>query len=54
LHQGPEGRFQWGLQYSYLEKFAWSGGGDVTAGAPGIAPKGIDNLFFTSIRYYIP
>jgi len=55
LHQGPEGRFQWGLQYSYLEKFAWSGGGGLsTAGAPGIAPKGIDNLFFTSIRYYIP
>ena len=55
IRSGPEGRLQWGLQYSYLEKFAWSGGGGLTtAGAPGIAPKGIDNMFFTSFRYYIP
>jgi hypothetical protein len=53
-HMGWAGRIQWGLQYSYLEKFAWSGAGDVAAGAPGIAPKGIDNIFFTSIRYYLP
>jgi hypothetical protein len=54
IHAGPEGRMQWGLQYSYLEKFAWSGGGGLTTGAPGIAPKGIDNMIFTSFRYYIP
>ncbi len=54
LHQGPEGRMQWGLQYSYLEKFAWSGGGGLTAGTAGLAPKAVDNMVFTSLRYFLP
>jgi len=54
IYQGEKGRLQWGLQYSYLMKSAWSGAGDVAAGSPGIAPKASDNLFFTSFRYYLP
>ncbi len=54
FYQGPKGRFQFGLQYSYITKNAWSGSGGVAAGAPGISPKGIDNMVFTSFRYYLP
>jgi hypothetical protein len=54
LYQGPKGRMQWGIQYSYISKAAWSGTGGVAAGAPAISPKGVDNMVFTSFRYYIP
>jgi hypothetical protein len=52
LYQGPKGRIQWGLQYSYLMKNTWSGN---NAGATfGQAPNAHDNMVFTSFRYYIP
>ena len=46
IHQGPKGRVQWGLQYSYLDRQAWSGSG--------FEPHGIDNMVFSSFRYYLP
>ena len=50
--QGPKGRVQFGLQYSYISKVGWSGtGGGVTTP---VSPKAIDNMVFTSLRYYIP
>jgi hypothetical protein len=54
FYQGSKGRMQFGIQYSYLDKNAWSGNGGVAAGAPAISPKGNDNMIFTSFRYYIP
>src|SRR5262249_40028468 len=52
VYQGPKGRMRWGIQYSYISKVGWSGnGGGVTAA---ISPKAIDNMIFTSFRYYIP
>jgi hypothetical protein len=54
FYQGPKGRVQFGLQYSYLAKDAWSGTGGVAAGGAAISPKGIDNMVFTSFRYYLP
>jgi hypothetical protein len=45
---------QFGIQYSYLSKDAWSGTGGVATGAPAISPKAIDNMIWTSFRYYIP
>ena len=56
FYQGPKGRFQFGMQYSYITKSAWSGTGGAPAGSPpiSISPKGIDNMIFTSLRYYIP
>jgi hypothetical protein len=44
--QGPKGGIRWGIQYSYMEKDAWSGEGG--------APKGINNMVWTSFRYYFP
>ena len=40
------GRLQYQLQYSYLSRNAWEGVGG--------APKGTNNMVFTSMRYYIP
>jgi hypothetical protein len=54
FYQGPKGRVQFGLEYSYLAKDAWSGTGGVAAGGAAISPKGIDNMVFTSFRYYLP
>jgi hypothetical protein len=46
IYQGPYGRLQLGPQYSYIVRNTWN--------AYGGAPHGIDNMFFTSFRYYIP
>jgi hypothetical protein len=54
FYQGPKGRVQFGVQYSYISKVAWSGTGNVPTGGKAISPKGIDNMVFTSFRYYIP
>jgi hypothetical protein len=47
FYQGERGRMQFGMQYSYVTRNTWG------ANAGG-APHGIDNMFFTSMRYYIP
>jgi hypothetical protein len=52
LHSGPKGRLQIGPQYSYVSRNAWAGAG-ATAGTS-LAPHGIDNMFMTSFRYYLP
>jgi hypothetical protein len=46
FYQGPKGRFQFGTQYSYVTRNAWSGSGG--------EPHGIDGMVFTSFRYYLP
>jgi hypothetical protein len=53
FYQGPKGGFRWGIQYSYVTKSGWSGNNGV-AGALGISPKAVDNMVWTSFRYYIP
>jgi len=50
FYNGPRGRFQWGMQYSYLTKQTWSG--CTSAGC--YSPEGIDNMVFSSLRYYLP
>jgi hypothetical protein len=47
FYNGPKGRFQFGPQYSYVDRLTWSG-------QNGIQPHGIDNMIFTSFRYYLP
>jgi hypothetical protein len=54
FYQGSKGRVQFGIQYSYLSKNAWSGTGGVPAGGAAISPKGNDNMAWTSFRYYLP
>jgi len=40
------GRIQFGPQFSYVERYAWSGVGG--------QPHGLDGMIFTSFRYYLP
>jgi hypothetical protein len=53
FYNGPKGRFQWGPQYSYVSRYAWSGT-PFTSGGPGSSPHGLDGMVFTSFRYYLP
>jgi hypothetical protein len=53
FYNGEKGGFRLGIQYSYFEKYGWSGNNNV-AGATGFAPKAVDNMIWTSLRYYIP
>ena len=46
-YNGPKGRIQFGPQYSYLVLNTWR-----DAVAP--TPHTIENMFFTSFRYYLP
>jgi hypothetical protein len=56
IYQGPKGGFRWGIQYSYLTKSGWSGNNSTPPAAPGVgvSPKAVDNMIWTSFRYYIP
>src|SRR5271165_6319365 len=52
--QGPKGRMQMGIQYSYISKFGWSGNGGLTTGQTPISPNSGANMVFTSFRFYLP
>ena len=46
IYSGPAGKLQYGAAYSYLTREGWSGVGG--------SPKAINNMVYTSVRYYIP
>lgn len=46
FYNGPKGRLQFGPQYSYINRDTWGGIGGT--------PNAIENMFFTSFRYYLP
>jgi hypothetical protein len=50
--QGPKGGLRWGIQYSYFERLGWSGYNGTTG--PSVSPKAVDNMIWTSFRYYLP
>jgi hypothetical protein len=52
FYTGPRGRFQFGTQYSYVTRQTWSGTGFSKGNS--VSPEGIDNMIFTSFRYYLP
>jgi hypothetical protein len=52
FYKGPKGGLRFGLQYARFERDLWSGAGGATN--PGNGAKGIDNMFWTSFRYYLP
>ena len=49
FYKGDHGRLRQSIQYGYAVREGWSG-----AGTPGIGAKGIDNMLWTSFRYYLP
>jgi hypothetical protein len=57
IYSGDRGRFRQGFQYSYAVREGWSGSSSASSGtisSPAIGIKGIDNMFWTSLRYYLP
>ena len=52
FYSGPRGRFQFGTQYSYVTRQTWDGTGFSKGNS--VSPEGIDNMIFTSFRYYLP
>jgi hypothetical protein len=47
FYKGPAGRFREGFQYSWVERNTYTGLNSIT-------PTAIDNMFETSLRYYLP
>jgi hypothetical protein len=47
IYKGDRGRLRQGIQYSYAVREGWSGAG-------GVGAKGIENMIFTSFRYFLP
>jgi len=57
IYNGPKGRVQWGLTYSYITKYGWSGNNFNSAtgvAGPSLRPHAVDNMIWTSFRYYLP
>ena len=54
LHSGPKGRLQFGPQYSYVVRNAWAGTNPYSTPVTFTSPHGIENMFMTSFRYYLP
>src|ERR1700735_2965322 len=52
FYSGEKGRVQWGAQYSYITRNTWAGSSSV-AGVSS-TPTALDNMVFTSFRYYLP
>jgi hypothetical protein len=48
IYKGDRGRLRQSIQYGYAVREGWS------TGTPAIGAKGIDNMFWTSFRYYLP
>ena len=53
FYKGSYGTLRYGMQYSYTYNNYWRGVNN-TPGATTTAPKAIENMAFTSLRYYIP
>ena len=51
FYNGPKGRVQMNVAYSYLKREAWTG--TISTGVFG-SPNGNNNMAFTSLRYYLP
>jgi hypothetical protein len=51
FYKGDYGRLRQGIQYGYAVRNSWSG---AAVSGVGVTAKGIDNMFWTSFRYYLP
>jgi hypothetical protein len=54
FYKGDYGRLRLGLQYAYAVREGWTGGTVSGNGPNGVGAKGVDNMFWTSFRYYLP
>ena len=54
FYRGDYGRVRLGMQYAYALRQSWTGAVVSANGPNGVGTKGIDNMFWTSFRYYLP
>ena len=54
FYKGNMGRLRQGFQYGYAVREGWSAGASGATTSPLYGAKGIDNMFWTSLRYYLP
>ncbi len=55
FYKGDYGRVRLGMQYAYALRQSWTGAPVSGSGIDGgVGTKGIDNMFWTSFRYYLP
>jgi len=54
FYQGPKGRLQYGLQYSYAVKNTWTSGNGNSEAPAFFTPSAATSMVFTSFRYYLP
>jgi hypothetical protein len=54
FYQGPKGRLQYGLQYSYAVRNTWTGSNGNTEAPLFFTPSANTSMVFTSFRYYLP
>lgn len=54
IYKGDKGRLRQGVQYGYAVREGWSGNNGTVLGTAEVGAKGIDNMFWTSFRYYLP
>jgi hypothetical protein len=55
IFKGDRGRLRQGIQYGYAVRQGWSGTGTAgTLTSPLNGAKGIDNMLWTTFRYYLP
>jgi len=54
FYRGDYGRLRQSIQYAYAVRESWTGAAVSTNGPNGVGAKGVDNMFFTSFRYYLP
>jgi hypothetical protein len=54
FYRGDYGRVRLGMQYAYALRQSWAGLPVSTNGPNSVGTKGIDNMFWTSFRYYLP
>ncbi len=52
IYNGPKGRLRQGITYENIRRDIWSGAGGTAN--PGGGAHGVDNMVFTSFRYYLP
>jgi TolA-binding protein len=55
FYKGDYGRVRLGMQYAYAFRQSWTGAPVAGSGINGgVGAKGVDNMFWTSFRYYLP
>ena len=52
IYKGEKGNLRYGIQYARFERDLWSGAGGTAN--PGGGAKGVDNMWWSSFRYYLP